>query len=262
MEISLYLRVLRTSFALLIVLVTTACVAQDGMSDSAGDSVNRVLVAGATGGTGQHIVEDLLAQGYTVRAFVRDLDRAQEKLGTEIEYAVGDVKDRESIDAALSDVDALISAIGAVRGDPANAPEFVDYGGSKNLAEASAAAGLSHFVMISSAGATQEDHMLNKMFQNVLIWKFQGEEALRNSGVPYTIIRPGGLLNEPAGGKELVFKQGDDKNFGAIPRADVARLCVAALSIPESRGKTFEVNSGDGPHTDNWAAQFAELQAD
>ena len=261
MVTNLYLRILRRTFTLMIVLVAAACVAQDGMNDSAGGNVTRVLVAGATGGTGQHIVKDLITQGYTVRAFVRDLERAQEKLGTGIEYAVGDVKDRASIDAAMDDVDAVISAIGAVRGDPANTPEAVDYGGSKNLAEAAAAAGAKQFVMVSSAGVTQEDHFLNKMFLNVLNWKFKGEEALRNSGVPYTIIRPGGLLNEPPGTKELIFKQGDDKNFGSIPRADVARLCVASLAIPDARRKTFEVISGDGPHTDNWAAQFAALQA-
>ncbi len=183
-------------------------------------------------------------------------------LGPEIEYAVGDVKDRATIDAAMQDVDAVISVIGAVRGDPANTPEAVDYGGTKNLAEGAAAAGLQQIVIVSSAGATQEDHVLNKMFQNVLRWKFQGEEAVRASGVPYTIIRPGGLLNEPPGGKELVFKQGDDKNFGSMPRADVARLCVAALGIPAARGKTFEVNTGKGPYVDNLADQFASLQAD
>lgn len=242
-------------------LVAAACVAQNSMNGDAG-SIDRVLVAGATGGTGQYIVKDLLANGHTVRAFVRDLDRARETLGPDIEYAVGDVKDRVTIDAALQDVDAVISAIGAVRGDPANTPQAVDYGGTKNLAEGAADAGVQQIVIVSSAGATQEDHMLNKMFLNVLRWKFQGEEAVRASGVPYTIIRPGGLLNEPPGAKELVLKQGDDKSFGSIPRADVARLCVASLAIPQARNKTFEVNTGKGPYVDNLAQQFATLQAD
>lgn len=257
----LFGRIARVAFAVSIVIAAGACVAQDAVNGNVG-SIDRVLVAGATGGTGQHIVKELLAQGYKVRAFVRDLDRAREKLGADIEYAVGDVKDRDSIDTAMRDVDAVISAIGAVRGDPANTPEAVDYGGTKNLAEGAGSASVKHMVIVSSAGVTQEDHVLNRMFLNVLNWKFQGEEALRNSGVPYTIVRPGGLLNEPAGGKELIFKQGDDKNFGSIPRADVARLCVAALAIPYARGKTFEVISGDGPHTDNWDEQFAALQAD
>ena len=92
----------------------------------------------------------------------------------QIDYAQGDVRQRETIDAALDDVDAIIIAIGAGRGDPTNGPEFVDYGGVKNLAEAGAAAGVDQIVLVSSAGVTDEDHVLNRMFDNVLIWKAKG----------------------------------------------------------------------------------------
>jgi len=222
-----------------------------------------VLVAGATGGTGREVVRELLAKGYRVRAFVRDEQEARASLGDEVEYAVGDVRERTTIDVALNGVDALISVIGAGRGDPGNTPEFVDYGGVRNMVEASA--GLRQFVLVSAAGVTQEDHVLNKMFNNVLKWKFKGEEALRASGVPYTIIRPGGLDDSPGGQKSIVFVQGDEKS-SVIPRADLARICVAALGSAAAVNKTFEVTIGKSQigirGDDNFDTAFSELAAD
>jgi len=224
-------------------------------------AVELVVVAGATGRTGTEVVAELRANGYHVRAFVRDVEKAREKLGEGIEYAQGDVRERETIEAALEDADALVSAIGAGRGDPSNGPEFVDYGGVRNLADASAAAGLRQMVLVSSMGVTQEDHILNKMFNNVLSWKFKGEDALRASGVPYTIVRPGGLTNAPGREFEVVFQQGD-KEASAIPRADVARVCVAALGSTDALQKTFEVNSGKNPPSGDLSDSFAALEQD
>lgn len=253
----------RRFLVIAITCAVTVSIAQDDDAESpasepAGDLV---LVAGATGRTGGHVVSELLASGYRVRAFVRDADAAREKLGTDIDYAVGDVRQRETIDAALDGTTAIISVIGAGREDPRNGPEFVDYGGTKNLVEAAADAGLDHFVMVSSAGVTHEDHVLNKMFNNVLIWKFKGEEAVRNSGVTYTIIRPGGLNDKAGRENEVVFEQGDNA-AGMIPRADLARVCVAALVYPEARNRTFELVGGDGPFTDDLQSQFAGLGGD
>jgi uncharacterized protein YbjT (DUF2867 family) len=219
-----------------------------------------VLVAGAAGGTGSQVVKELLANGFRVRAFVRDMDSAKKELGDDVDYAEGDVRQRETIDAALDDVSAIVSAIGAGRGDPSNGPEFVDYGGVKNLANAAADAGLNQVVLISSSGVTDESHMLNKMFDNVLIWKAKGEQAVRDSGVPYTIVRPGGLVNKP-GGQPVRLEQGDT-GTGIIPRADVARICVAALMYPGARNRTFEAFSGEGPPGDEWELLFAGLKAD
>ena len=81
-----------------------------------------VLVAGATGGTGQQVVRELKAAGYTVRALVRDPAAARGVLGDGVEYAQGDVRERPTIDAALKGVRYAISAIGATRKYPANGP--------------------------------------------------------------------------------------------------------------------------------------------
>ena len=70
--------------------------------------------------------------------------------------------------------------------------------------------------------------------------KFKGEECLRGSGVPYTVVRPGGLKDEPAGLKKLIAAQGDTAS-GSVSRADVAAVCVAALSDAAARNVTMEL---------------------
>jgi uncharacterized protein YbjT (DUF2867 family) len=220
-----------------------------------------VLVAGATGRTGQQLVRELDAAGYRVRALVRDPGAARSVLGDKVEYATGDVRERETLDTALRGVRFAISAIGATRKDPANGPEFVDYEGVRNMAEAAAAAKLDQLVVVSSAGVTRKDHPLNRMFDNVLIWKGKGEDAVRASGVPYTIVRPGGLTDKPGGQNGVRLEQGD-RGTGVIPRADVARVCVAALKAPAARNRTFEVfGAPSGPDMD-WDAVFGRLAAD
>jgi uncharacterized protein YbjT (DUF2867 family) len=226
------------------------------------DKKGLVLVVGAAGRTGRLVVRTLLENGFHVLAFVRDVERANKLLGSKVEYIKGDVREIESIKPALKGVTQMISAIGAGQGGGSkNRPEFVDYGGVKNLSDAASAAKLDHFVLISSMGVTHEDHSLNKMFNNVLKWKLKGEQVLRKSGVAYTIVRPGGLTDGEGGQHEVVFKQGD-KGRGLITRMDVSRVCVAALEIPAARNKTFEVVNGSNPPAKGWQTLFASLKPD
>ena len=74
-------------------------------------------------------------------------------------------------------------------------------------------------------------------------FKRKGEAALRNSGLGYTIVRPGPLVEEAGGYKALVFDQGN-RISQAISCADVADVCLKALHNPEARNKTFEVRRG------------------
>ena len=230
-------------------------------SGQAGAAPDLVLVAGATGRTGQLVVRELNAAGYRVRALVRDSDRARPVLGDLVDYAVGDVRQRATLDAALKGVRFVISTVGATRKDPANAPEFVDFAGVRNLAEAAVAAKVERIVVVSSAGVTRKDHPLNKMFDNVLIWKGKGEMAVRESGVAYTIVRPGGLNDQPAAETRVRLEQGD-RGTGFVSRADVARVCVAALRSTSARNRTFEVYGAPTPAVSDWDALFGRLIAD
>lgn len=230
--------------------------AQD-TSPAAGDLV---LVAGATGRTGGHVVKELQSEGYRVRALVRDTAKAQEALASDVDLVAGDVRQPATLDKALDGVKYLIIAIGGAHKDPSNSAEFVDYEGVRNLAVAAAKHDVAQLVLVSSSGVTQKDHVLNRMFGNVLIWKGKGEEAVRASGVPYTIIRPGGLTDAP-GGQPVRLEQGD-RGQGFVPRRDVARVSVAALKAPAARNRTFELFSApDGPEKD-WDTLFGALTPD
>ena len=246
-------------------LLTAACgqgTEAGGEDDAAPEQPKPlVLVAGATGGTGSQVVAELQRQGYPVRAFVRSTAKAAERLGADVEAVAGDLKDTASIAAALDGVGAVINAAGAgVGGAEDNTPEKVDFEGARNLAEAASAAGVGHYVLVSSRGVTDDDHYLNQMFSNVLIWKRRGEEAVAASGIPYTIVRPGGLSDDPGGTRTIVFEQGDNRSQGIwITRADLARVCVSALKHEAARNKTFEIHAADGEPQPDFGAEFAAL---
>ncbi|KAK6124251.1 hypothetical protein DH2020_042003 [Rehmannia glutinosa] len=109
------------------------------------------------------------------------------------------------------------------------------------------------FVHVSSAGVTRPDRpgldlskqppavRLNKELGFILTYKLKGEDLIRESGIPYTIVRPCALTEEPAGA-DLIFDQGDNIT-GKISREEVARICIAALESPYACDKTFEVKS-------------------
>ncbi|KAL1560352.1 protein HIGH CHLOROPHYLL FLUORESCENCE PHENOTYPE 173, chloroplastic [Salvia divinorum] len=108
-------------------------------------------------------------------------------------------------------------------------------------------------VHVSSAGVTRPDRpgldlskqppavRMNKELGFILTYKLKGEDLIRESGIPYTIVRPCALTEEPAGA-DLIFDQGDDIT-GKISREEVAKICIAALKSPYACDKTFEVKS-------------------
>ena len=246
---------------LLTVMAGQSVDAQADESAADGNAKPLVLVAGATGKTGSLVVAQLQAEGYPVRAFVRNAEKAAEQLGPDVEAAVGDLRNPDSIAAALDGVDVLINAAGS--GVPAaddNMPEHVDFEGARNLADAAAAAGVGHYVLVSSMGVTDDEHALNRMFNNILIWKRRGEEAVLASGITHTIVRPGGLSDAPGNAQAITFEQGDVPGPGkVISRADVARVCVAALQDEGARNKVFEIYAIDGEPQTDFSGEFAAL---
>lgn len=245
-----------------IAALVTGCAGGAGRPDS-GKRAATVLVAGATGGTGREVVALALARGFAVRALVRDEAKARALFGDRVNYVVADVRDGAALPAAVAGADYVICVLGSnSRREPDNKPEMIDYGAVKALAENAKVAGVRQFVLQSSMGVTDPDHMLNRILDNVLIWKKRGEDALRASGVPYTIVRPGGLRDGPAGEGGLNVMQGDPKVMGQVARADVAAILVNALGRKDALGKTFEVTGNPNGVPPDWNRFFGELQAD
>ena len=225
-----------------------------------------VLVPGASGKSGRFVMAILTEQGYDARGMTRNVERASAASEADYAWVQGDVKNPQDLSAAMEGVDYVICTIGTQEPTGENSPEFVDYGGVRNLVDAAKAANVKHFVLLSSAGASREDpeDRLNKMFGNVVIWKHRGENYLKASGLDYTIVRPGGLLENlyELGERGLKFEQGDT-GTGIIHRGDVAEVLVAALKDPAAKGKSFELYSDENAPADNWRdGGFANLSAD
>jgi uncharacterized protein YbjT (DUF2867 family) len=250
--------------AVLAVAAAALVLAGCGSSSEFEENGPVLLVAGATGGTGVEVVKQAQAEGYAVRALVRDERRAREVLGDKVRYFVGDVTRPETLAPAFKDAEFVVSALGSnSRRDPENRPELVDYGGVKALVEEARKAGIEHFVLVSSMGVTDPDHVLNRELDNLMAWKLKGENALRASGVSYTIVRPGGLNNNRGGQTGLRISQGDPKDaHGQVSRADVAAACVAALGRKDAYRKTFELVGEGSPHKLDWEDTFENLRPD
>ncbi|MEM8505834.1 MAG: SDR family oxidoreductase [Cyanobacteria bacterium P01_D01_bin.1] len=217
----------------------------------------KALVAGATGQTGNHIVGLLLAKGIEVRALVRDLDKAASELPTEAETVVGNVLDKASLTAAITDCDVLLSATGAAPSLDPTGPYQVDYEGNKNLVDVAKAAEVEQFVMVSSLCVSKIFHPLN-LFWGILYWKKQAEDYLKISGVPYTIVRPGGLKAENDE-QAIVMSAADTLFEGSIPRVKVAQVCVDALVHESAKNKVVEIVTAEEAATQPMEALFANI---
>jgi uncharacterized protein YbjT (DUF2867 family) len=200
----------------------------------------KALVAGATGSTGSRIVAQLVQRGIPVRALVRDVATAQAKLPPEVELVPGEVGNKASLKTALEGCTVLICATGARPSLDPTGPYQVDYDGTKNLVDAAKAAGIEHFVMVSSLCVSKFFHPLN-LFWLVLYWKKQAEAYLQRSGLAFTIVRPGGLKNEDDDPRPLVMAPADTLFEGSLPRMKVAEVCVEALFEPAARNRIVEI---------------------
>ncbi|CAM8949111.1 unnamed protein product [Rhodiola kirilowii] len=243
-----------------------------------------VLVTGAGGRTGQ-IAYKLLKErsdNFNVRGLVRTAE-SKDKIGGKDDVFVGDVRDTESILPAIQSVDSLIiltSAVPKIKPgfDPVKGgrpefyfedgayPEQVDWIGQKNQIDAAKAAGVKHIVLVGSMGGTTPSHPLNSLGNgNILVWKRKAEQYLAESGVPYTIIRAGGLIDKEGGLRELIVGKDDEllqTPTKTIPRADVAEVCIQALQYEEAKFKAFDLASlpeGTGTPTKDFKALFASV---
>ncbi|MFQ3679252.1 MAG: SDR family oxidoreductase [Pseudanabaenaceae cyanobacterium] len=199
-----------------------------------------VLVVGGTGRTGRRIVAELQRRGIPQRVLVRNAALAAQVLPPEVEVYTGDVTQPDTLVPALVGCDRLIVATGA---NPAKdgffGPLRIDFEGTRHLLAAiqQTPQPVQHVVLVSSLCVSRLFHPLN-LFGLVLYWKRRAERLLEASGLPYTIVRPGGLKEEGSG--RPILQNADTLFEGSIPRALVARICVEALAEPRARNRILE----------------------
>jgi uncharacterized protein YbjT (DUF2867 family) len=217
----------------------------------------KALVVGATGQTGQRIVKELVERNISVRAMVRDLAKGQQLLPKEVELVVGDVLDKKTIDKAIVDCTVLFCATGATPSFDFTAPFQVDYQGTKNLVDVAKAREIEKFVFVSSLCVSKILHPLN-LFWLILYWKKQAEEYLQNSGLNYTIVRPGGLKNEN-NADAIVMSSADTLFEGSIARVKVAKICVEALDRESASKKIVEIIANESAPNLSYEDLFAKI---
>ena len=142
---------------------------------------------------------------------------------------------------AIAGCDAVVFAAGAGPGSGPERKQTMDHGGAVKLIAACKASGVGRYVMVSSRGA-DPDAPGDDTFAVYLRAKGQADADLRASGLAYTIVRPGGLTDDPATGRVRT-----DTGDGSISRDDVAAILALALPDAALAGVTFDVVGGDTP---------------
>jgi uncharacterized protein YbjT (DUF2867 family) len=150
-----------------------------------------ILVTGGAGFVGNNVIDKLVAQGQAVRALVRNIAKAQKRLGkygSKIELAVGDVTDRASLTAALDGVTAIVHTVAISMEKAGQTYDGVNYQGTVNLVDAALAAGIKRFINISQNGA---DSALPYRF---LASKGKAQDYVAASELHWTALRPSAIF--------------------------------------------------------------------
>ncbi|MBM7554380.1 SDR family oxidoreductase [Thalassobacillus pellis] len=200
----------------------------------------RVLVIGANGKVGKILVKKLKDSAHEPVAMVRDTDQIPQFEDIGVKTVLGDLE--KDFDKAFYGIDAAIFAAGS---GPHTGPDktvLIDQEGAIKSVELGERFGLQRFIMLSSMGA-DDPAAGPKAMQHYLYAKHRADERLENSDLNYTIVRPGGLTNQPGTGK--VNLKGKLDEFGSVSREDVAETLAYLLSVPRADKRTFELVNGD-----------------
>ena len=207
----------------------------------------KVLVAGAHGKTARRLVWILTEDGHEVRGLVRKEEQMPDVEADGAEAVLVDLEEEEvegRIGEAVEGCDAIVFAAGAGPGSGAARKETMDYGGAAKLVEAAERHGVRRYLMLSSMGAGDPEGGSEAM-RPYLRAKARADERLQESGLDYTIIRPGSLTDDEGTGRiEAAESLG---RRGEISRDDVARTFAEALEMDNTYRKTFEILTDDTP---------------
>ncbi|CAM9711560.1 unnamed protein product [Scytosiphon promiscuus] len=228
---------------------------------------SKVFVAGATGRLGQRVVRELLLDGVAVTAAVRPssiskanalfADKAfmPEGLSSKLEVVGVDLESDSELCKAMDKSQAVVCALGAAESDALNVKgpyKVVDGKLSQQVVlAAKECSSVKHFVLVTALGTGKfgwPASALN-LFWGILTWKRKTEKVLIDSGLPYTILRPGGM-ERPGDDFEQTHNvrvaPKDTLFGGVVSRLQVAKLAAAAVAAPDSStNKVMEIVAED-----------------
>jgi uncharacterized protein YbjT (DUF2867 family) len=202
-----------------------------------------VLVIGANGQVGRNIVEELTEKGHDAVAMIRKEEQREdmEKRGAK-KIVIGDLE--KDFSHAFEDVDAVIFAAGSGPKTGADKTLTIDLWGSVKAADYAKQKGVKRFVQLGSVGSDDPDAGGEAM-KPYLVAKRTADDLLEQSGLDYTIVRPGPLSDEEKTGHIEANAHFTSFEGRSIPRADVAKTLAEVVDRKNTYGKVFEILQGE-----------------
>ncbi|MGH2986064.1 MAG: SDR family oxidoreductase, partial [Solirubrobacterales bacterium] len=190
-----------------------------------------VLVVGGHGKIALRLLRLLAERGDVARGLIRNPDHARDLERVGAEPVIWDLEATDDISAQVDGSDAVVFAAGAGPGSGPERKRTVDLGGATKLIAACTATGVARYLMVSAMGVGRPGSVPPQM-QPYYEAKREADEAVRDSALEYTIVRPGRLTDEPGTG--LVAVGAPLTDSGAVTRDDVAATLLACLDEPRT----------------------------
>ena len=209
----------------------------------------RVVIAGGHGAIARHVIEGLAGAGHEAVGLIRNPDHAADLVAIGGIPVVLDLEtlDAETLATDIAGADAVLFAAGAGPGSGPERKLTVDRDGAVLLADAAERAGIRRYVMISAIATDDFDPDSDDVYQIYLRAKSEADADLRRRELDWTVVRPGGLTNDPGTGTVTVAEQ---TGRGQIPRADVAAVIIELLITGGGVRRQFELITGTTPVTE------------
>ena len=209
--------------------------------------MTRVAIVGGHGQVARHLVDLMHASGSGVVALVRnEAHRADlEARGAEVRLLDIERQDAEDFATAFEGCTAVVFSAGGGPDGNVERKRTVDLEGSLKSVEGARTAGIRRFVQVSAINV--DDPLppdTSPVWRAYVEAKRDADIALRDSGLDWTIIRPGRLTDDPPTGR---VELGSYVRRGDIPRADVAAVLAAVLDDTATVNRQWNVVSGDTP---------------
>lgn len=202
----------------------------------------RIVVAGGNGQIARQLHPLLVDRGHTVTGLIRNPDHADAVRRAGAEPEICDIEGEADLRGFVEEADAIVFAAGAGPGSGAARKWRLDRDGAIRLIDAAARAGVNRFVMISVMKPDQPRG--SEVFRAYLQAKSEADDALRRSGLDWTIVRPGRLTDADGSGRVTI---GRELERADIPRADVAATLADVIAMPETKHWCFDVVAGNDP---------------
>lgn len=242
-----------------------------------------VVITGATGRLGYHVVKEFVSVGYEVRILTRSLSKAKSLFSDVLDhielFEIDFFKEINSSNQKIfneallnskenTPVTYVVSISGAAGFVDRKKTEILDYKTHKFLIDSSKnVPSLKKFIYISTMAITRPwsivSLFLNLYIKNVMSWKLETENYLRKSGLNYIVIRPGGLIKEQDSKSSAITVAQGDKDMGLIERNSVAKVVISACGDQNLENNvTFEVFSKKSQKNQEYVWSTPNLKKD